>query len=150
MRVSRKTLILLLLAVVLVTFAVIAPAAPAKTLAPNAFGAKAYTYVDQLTRITNPDGSYTGLDRQAGMPSEVVAADEGRRAGSATPATCPRCSRSVTSVATSPTTPRTSSPSGSPTSSARAQPRPLVIVGAHYDAVDAPATAPTTTPRASP
>ncbi|HEX5643824.1 MAG TPA: hypothetical protein VFZ86_16045, partial [Thermoleophilia bacterium] len=76
MRVSRKTLTLLLLAVLLVTFAVIAPAAPAKTLAPNAFGAKAYTFVDQLTRITNADGTYTGLDRAAGTESEVVAAEK--------------------------------------------------------------------------
>ena len=120
MRVSRKTLILLLLAALLVTFAVIAPAAPAKTLAPNAFGAKAYTYVDQLTRITNPDGSYTGLDRAANTPGEVAAAEQGRRAGSATPATCPRCSRSRTARRA---TPRTSSPSGPPTSSGRASRR---------------------------
>ena len=51
-------------------------AAPAKTLAPNAFGAKAYTYVDMLSRITNPDGTYTGLLRQAGTPSEVAAAEK--------------------------------------------------------------------------
>ena len=69
MRLSRKTLILLLLVALLVTLAVVAPAAPAKTLAPNAFGAKAYTYIDMLSRITNPDGTYTGLLRQAGTPS---------------------------------------------------------------------------------
>ena len=77
MRVSRKTLTLLLLAVLLVTFAVIAPAAPAKTLAPNAFGAKAYT----VRRPAHADHRcrrhlHRPPDRQAGTPSEVVAAEK--------------------------------------------------------------------------
>ena len=76
MCVSRKTFTLLLLVALLATLAVIAPLAPAKTLAPNAFGAKAFTYVDMLSRITKPRGTYTGLLRQAGTPSEVAAADK--------------------------------------------------------------------------
>ena len=133
MRVSRKTLILLLLAVLLVTFAVIAPAAPAKTLAPNAFGAKAYTYVDQLTRITNPDGTYTGLDRAANTPGEVAAAAKVQGWFSdagyvpALQAFTYRTTRhSQNVVAFRPADLKR-----------KAQPTPLVIVGAHYDAVTA-------------
>jgi Zn-dependent M28 family amino/carboxypeptidase len=136
MRVSRKTLTLLLLAVVLVTFAVIAPAAPAKTLAPNAFGAKAYTYVDQLTRITHADGSYTGLDRQAGMPSEVVAAEKvagwfGDAGYVPTMQPFSYARRGVTYNSQNVVAYRPAD------LKRKGQPRPLVIVGAHYDAVTA-------------
>ena len=74
MRTKPRSIVLLLFAAVLLTLAVIAPAAPAKTLAPNKVGAKAYTYIDQLTRITNPDGTYDKLTREAGTAEELVAA----------------------------------------------------------------------------
>lgn len=136
MRVSRKTLTLLLLAVLLVTFAVIAPAAPAKTLAPNAFGAKAYTYVDQLTRITNPDGSYTGLDRAAGTESEVVAAE--KVAGWFGDAGYVPTMQPFTYVRRGVTYNSQNVVAFRPADLKRkGQPRPLVIVGAHYDAVTA-------------
>jgi len=133
MRVSRKTLILLLLVALLVTLTVIAPAAPAKTLAPNAFGAKAYTYIDMLSRITNPDGSYTGLDRAANTPGEVAAAAKVQgwfSDAGYVPALqeftyrTPRHSQNVVAFR-----PADLKRPGEPT--------PLVIVGAHYDAVTA-------------
>ena len=133
MRVSRKTLTLLLLVALLVTLAVVAPAAPAKTLAPNAFGAKAYTYVDQLTRITNPDGTYTGLLRQAGTESEVVAAEKiagwfGDAGYVPTMQPFSYVRRNVTYTSQNVVAYRPAD------LKRKAKPRPLVIVGAHYDA----------------
>jgi len=134
MCVSRKTLILLVLAALLVTLAVIAPAAPAKTLAPNAFGAKAYTYIDQLTRITNADGSYTGLLRQAGTPSEVTAAE--KVAGWFGDAGYVPTMQPFTYVRRGVTYSSQNVVAFRPADLKRkGQPRPLVIVGAHYDAV---------------
>ena len=133
MRLYRKTLILLVLVALLVTLAVIAPAAPAKTLAPNAFGARAYTYIDQLTRITNPDGSYTGLLRQAATESEVVAAE--KIAGWFGDAGYVPAMQPFTFVRRGVTYNSHNVVAFRPADLRRkAQPRPLVIVGAHYDA----------------
>jgi hypothetical protein len=136
MRASRKTLILLLLVALLVTLAVVAPAAPAKTLPPTAFGAKAYWYLDKLSRVTNPDGTYTGLLRQAGTESEVVAAQKikrwfGRAGVAAT-------FQEFTYVGDGATYESQNVVAFRPADLKRkAQRRPLVIVGAHYDAVTA-------------
>jgi hypothetical protein len=133
MCVSRKTFILLLLVALLTTLAVIAPLAPAKTLAPNAFGAKALTYVDMLSRITDPDGTYTGLLRQAGTPSEVAAAD--KIAGWFGDAGYVPAMQAFTYVRRGVTYTSQNVVAFRPADLKRkAQPRPLVIVGAHYDA----------------
>ena len=135
MRQSRKTVILLLLAAVLLTLAAIAPAAPAKSHARHAFGAKAYTYIDALSRITNPDGTYTGLLRQAGTESEVVAAEKVAhwfcKAGLAPKMqafTYVRRGVTYTSQNVVAFRPADFRHKGKPST------RPLVIVGAHYDA----------------
>ncbi len=137
MRLSRKApVLLLLLAALLLTLAVVAPLAAAgnKPLAPNKVGAKAYWYVDQLSRVTNDDGSYTGLLRQAGTASEVVAAEKVAswfvKAGykpTMQPFTYVR--NSVTYNSQNVVAWRAAD------LKRKGQPRPLVIVGAHYDAV---------------
>lgn len=140
MRMTRKApVLLLLLAALLLTLAVAAPLAAAgnKPLAPNEVGAKAYWYVDQLTRVTNPDGSYTGLTRVAGTPEELAAANKvaawfGKAGYVATMQPFTYTNRqgqafdSQNVVAWRPADLKR-----------KGQPRPLVIVGAHYDAVPA-------------
>jgi hypothetical protein len=140
MPVSRRPLILVLLAAVLLTLTVLAPVAQAKTktkpLSPTAYGAKAYWYIDKRSRVTNPDGTYTGLLRQAGTESEVVAAQKIKRwfdkAG--VPATFQEFTYVRRGV---------SYESQNVVAYRRAdlkrpgEPTPLVIVGAHYDAVPA-------------
>ena len=75
MAVRRRHSAMFVLVVMLVSLAVLAPAALAdKGPAPNEIGEKAYTYVDALTRITNPDGTYTKILRAAGTADEVAAA----------------------------------------------------------------------------
>ncbi|NLE22806.1 MAG: M20/M25/M40 family metallo-hydrolase [Actinobacteria bacterium] len=137
---SRKApVFLLLLAALLLTLAVVAPLAAAdnnKPLAPNAVGEKAYWYVDQLTRVDNGDGTYTGLRRQAGTPGEVAAAEKiaawfGAAGYQPTmqPFTYVRGGTTYASqnvVAWRPADLKR-----------RGEPTPLVIVGAHYDAVTA-------------
>ena len=135
MRPSRKTVILLLLAAALLTLAAIAPAAPAKTHSHHAFGAQAFTYIDRLSRVTNPDGTYTGLLRQAGTESEVVAAEKvGHwlwKAGYAPkmqPFTYVRGGVTYDSQNVVAFRPADFRHKG------KTSTRPLVIVGAHYDA----------------
>jgi len=133
MHMKPRSLAMFLLASVLLTLAVIAPAASAKTLAPNQVGAKAYTYIDQLTRITKPDGSYIGLTRAAGTAEELVAAKkvQGWMRGAGYRPTMQAFSyvrrgttyNSQNVVAFRPADLKR-----------KAKPRPLVIVGAHYDA----------------
>ncbi len=139
MRLSRKApVLLLLLAALLLTLAVVAPLAAAgkKPLAPNAVGEKAYWYVDQLTRVDNGDGTYTGLLRQAGTASEVVAANKvatwfGAAGYQPTmqPFTYVRRGTTYSSQNVVAWRPADLKRKGQPT--------PLVIVGAHYDAVTA-------------
>jgi alkaline phosphatase isozyme conversion protein len=138
MRISHRRLTLLLLATVLLMLTVLAPAAQAATkpLSPTAFGVKAYWYIDKLTRVTNPDGTYTGLLRQAGTPSEVVAAEKvarwfGKAGIMATMQPFSYVRRGVTYDSQNVVAYR-------PADLKRpGEPTPLVIVGAHYDAVSA-------------
>jgi alkaline phosphatase isozyme conversion protein len=137
MRLSRKTpVLLLLLAALLLTLAVVAPLAPAKTLAPNQVGAKAYTYIDQLTRITNPDGTYTKLTRAAGTAEEVAAAEKvagwfGNAGYVPTMQPFSYVRRGTTYYSQNVVAYRPAD------LKRKATPTPLVIVGAHYDAVTA-------------
>ena len=140
MRITRRSLTLLLLAALLLTLAVVAPAAPAKILAPNEVGAKAYTYIDQLTRVANGDGTYTKILRVAGTPGEWAAAQKvqgwlgdagyltGLQAFSYVRSGVTYNSQNV--IAFRPADLKR-----------RGQPTPLVIVGAHYDAKSAGAGA---------
>jgi len=135
----RSFVLLLLTAALLLTMALAAPLAAAATLppVPADIGESAYTYVDALSRVTDPDGTYTGLLRVAGTPGEYDAAlkvagwfgDAGylpvlqpftyKRDGVA------YASQNV--VAWRP----------ADVKGKKKAPRPLVIVGAHYDAVKA-------------
>ena len=76
MRMKPRSLALLVLAALLLVLAVVATAASATILAPNRMGAKAYAYIDQLTRVPNADGSYTKILRLAGTPDELSAAQK--------------------------------------------------------------------------
>jgi hypothetical protein len=136
---THSALFVLLTMVVLL--AVLAPAAIAdKGPAPNEFGEKAYSYVDALTRITNPDGTYTKILREAGTDGEVAAAgkisdwfaDAGYDAVMQ-PFTYVR--RGVTYESQNVMAPRSAD------LKRKTDPTPLVIVGAHYDAVTAGAGA---------
>ncbi len=134
MRTTRKApVLLLLLAALLLTLVVMAPLAAAKTLPPNQVGAKAYTYIDQLTRITNPDGSYVAIDRAANTPGEVAAAakvqgwfSDAGYVPTVQAFTYRTTRHSQNVVAFRPADLKR-----------KGEPTPLVIVGAHYDAVTA-------------
>jgi alkaline phosphatase isozyme conversion protein len=136
MHLSRKApALLLLLAALLLTLAVVAPLAAAdnKPLAPNQVGAKAYWYIDKLTRITNDDGTYTGIDRVANTPGEVAAAAKVQGWFSdagyfpvVQEFTYRTTRHSQNVVAYRPADLKRPG-----------EPTPLVIVGAHYDAVAA-------------
>jgi len=140
MRTTPRSLALLLLGAALLMLAVMAPAALAKTLAPNQVGAKAYTYIDQLTRVPNGDGTYTKILRVAGTTGELAAAQKiqgwfgdagyfpGLQAFSYVRKGTTYNSQNV--IAFRPADLKR-----------RGEPTPLVIVGAHYDAVGAGAGA---------
>ncbi len=136
MRLSRKApALLLLLAALLLTLAVAAPLAAAnnKPLAPNQVGAKAYWYVDQLTRVHEPDGTITGLLRQAGTDSEVAAANKvaawfGAAGYRAIKQPFSYVRRGTTYNSQNVVARRSAD------LKRKGQPTPLVIVGAHYDA----------------
>jgi alkaline phosphatase isozyme conversion protein len=138
MHVSRRPLILLLLSAVLLTLTLLAPVAQAKSkpLSPTAYGAKAYWYLDKLSRVTNPDGTYTGLLRQAGTESEVVAAQNikrwfGKAGVRARFQEFTYVRRGVTYESQNVVAYRKAD------FKRHGRPAPLVIVGAHYDAVPA-------------
>lgn len=130
-----------ILAAIVVLLTVLAPVAVAdKGLAPNEFGEQAYSYLDALTRITNPDGTYTKILREAGTAGELAAAmkvhgwlSEAGYEAELQPFTYTRRGGTYNSqnvVAVRPADlPR------------KTDPTPLVIVGAHYDAVTAGAGA---------
>lgn len=131
----------LLVLALLLSVAVLAPTALAdKGPAPNEFGQNAYSYIEALTRVENPDGTYTNLLRQAGTESEVEAAEKivgwFEAAGydpELQPFTYTRRGTTYHSqnvVAFRPADLKR-----------KADPTPLVIVGAHYDAVTAGAGA---------
>ena len=64
---GRRVQSALLVLALLLSVAVLAPTALAdKGPAPNEFGQNAYSYIEALTRVENPDGTYTKLLRQAG------------------------------------------------------------------------------------
>jgi Zn-dependent M28 family amino/carboxypeptidase len=127
---------LLLLAALLLTLAVVAPLAAAnnKPLAPNAVGAKAYWYIDQLTRVTDDDGTYIPLQRKAGTPSEVAAADKvaawfGEAGYQAVMQPFTYANGSGTTYSSQNVVAWRSADL-----KRKGRPTPLVIVGAHYDA----------------
>jgi alkaline phosphatase isozyme conversion protein len=133
----RSVALLLLAAVLLLTMALAAPlASAAPTLPPNDIGAKAYTYVDAPTRITNDDGTYTKLERVAATPGEYDAAlkvqgwfaDAGYQP-ELQPFSYVRRGVTYDSQNVVAYRPADLKRKGEPT--------PLVIVGAHYDAVAA-------------
>jgi alkaline phosphatase isozyme conversion protein len=141
MAVRRRHSAMFVLVVLLVSLAVLAPAALAdKGLAPSEVGEKAYTYVDALTRITNPDGTYTNILRAAGTADEVAAAgkvqgwlSDAGYVAEIQPFTYTRQGvmyNSQNVVAFRPADLKR-----------KVDPTPLVIVGAHYDAVTAGAGA---------
>ena len=139
---QRSLVLLLLTAALLLAMALAAPLAAAETLppVPADIGESAYTYVDALSRITNPDGTYTGLLRVAGTPGEYDAAlkvaswfTEAGYLPVLQPFTYTRdgvayASQNVVAW-------RPADVKGAKKKNAAA--RPLVIVGAHYDAVKA-------------
>ncbi len=135
----RSLTLLLLAAVLLLTMALAAPlaaAGPAPPPLPSDIGDSAYAYIDALTRITNPDGTYTGLLRVAGTEDEYAAAltvqgwfaDAGYLPA-LQPFTYTRDGVAYTSQNVVAYRPADLKSNGAPT--------PLVIVGAHYDAVKA-------------
>jgi Zn-dependent M28 family amino/carboxypeptidase len=138
---TTKRSMLFVLLVVVVAMGVLAPVAVAdKGLAPNEFGEKAYTYVDALTRVANPDGTYTKLLRAAGTADEVVAAEkvQGWFSDAGYPAEIQPFTyvrRGVTYHSQNVVAFRSAD------LPRKAEPTPLVIVGAHYDAVTAGAGA---------
>ncbi len=133
---SRHLNLLLLMLLALATsFAFLAPVAVAvKRGAPAApVGTQAYTYIDNLTRITNPDGTYTTILRQQGTDGEVAAAakiqawftDAGYRAQ------LRPFSYEVKGTTYSSQNVVAYRPAAA---KSKQKPRPLVIIGAHYDA----------------
>lgn len=109
----------------------VGPAQAAK--APKPMGTRAYGYIEDLTRVKNPDGTYTRILRQQGTPGEVKAAkkvqgwfaDSGYKAKRQkyTYKVKGKTYNSQNVVAAVKGTPKKVDPS-----------RPLVIIGAHYDA----------------
>lgn len=135
MRLSRKApVLLLLLAAALLAIVVLAPLASAKTLPPNKVGAKAYSYIEKLTRVDNGDGTYTPLARVFGTSGEVAAAekvagwfgDAGYLAVMQPFSFTTRRGTTYESQNVVAYRPADLKRKG--------KPRPLVIVGAHYDA----------------
>ena len=133
--VRRSTV--LMLAFVLAIGLVVPMAGAAPKLMPNNVGALAYSYVEALSRVINPDGSETFLRRVANTPAELAAANQIKgwfgNAGidaQLQPFTYRTTRKSQNVVAFLPAAKK---PKGVPT--------PLVIVGAHYDAVAAGAGA---------
>jgi len=133
-RISRHlNLLLLMLLAMATSFALLAPVAVAVKAPPAPMGTQAYTYIDALTRITNPDGTYTTILRKQGTVGEVDAAakvqawftDAGYLA-QLQPFTYEVDGTTYSSqnvVASRPAAAKRGS-----------KPRPLVIIGAHYDA----------------
>jgi hypothetical protein len=133
--------VLIVLAVMMVSLTLLAPTAAAdKGLPPNEIGDTAYEYIDDLTRILNPDGTYTNVLRQAGTDSEVAAAakvfgwfEDAGYSPYLQPFTYERRGETYDSqnvvAFREADLPRNT------------EPTPLVIVGAHYDAVTAGAGA---------
>lgn len=141
MHMTRRTVALLVLAAALLAVSALAPAALAKKpLLPTEMGVRAYSYVDALTRIQNEDGSYTRILRVAATQGELDVAykvqawfEKAGYAAEFQPFSYVRQGQTRYSqnvVAFRPADKK-----------AKRGPAPLVIVGAHYDAVSAGAGA---------
>ncbi len=141
MHVTRRTVALIVLAAALLTVSALAPAAIAKkALLPTEMGAKAYSYIDALTRIQNEDGSYTKLLRVASTQGEIDAAAKVKSWFEA--AGYPAEYQYFTYVRQGQTRESQNVVAFRPADKkAKRGPAPLVIVGAHYDAVMAGAGA---------
>jgi len=139
MRIFRKSSALVLTVILVMTLA--APTAlAARPLMPNEVGRLAYSYVESLSRVENPDGSETLLRRVAGTPAELAAANQIKgwfeEAGidaQFQPFTYVRRGTTYNSQNVVAFLPAAKKPKSAPT--------PLVILGAHYDAVSAGAGA---------
>jgi alkaline phosphatase isozyme conversion protein len=133
--VRRSTVLMLTFILAIGLVVPLAQAAP--KLRPNNIGVLAYSYVEALSRVINPDGSETFLKRVAGTPAELAAANQikgwFRDAGLKAqfqPFTYGTTGKSQNVVAFMPAAKKHK---GGRT--------PLVIVGAHYDASPAGAGA---------
>jgi len=140
--VARRSLVLLLLtAALLLTMALAAPLAAAETLppVPADIGESAYAYVDALSRITNPDGTYTGLLRVAGTEGEYEAALKvaGWFTGAGYLPALQPFAYTRDGVAYTSQNVVAWRPADVKSAKKKAKTTPLVIVGAHYDAVKA-------------
>jgi Zn-dependent M28 family amino/carboxypeptidase len=127
--------------VLAVLLALMAPLAYAERgLAPNEVGSQAYSYVDELTRVMGPDGSYTKIPRIAATAGEVAAAEKVQ--GWLTDAGYLATLQPFTYVRGGVTYASQNVVAFRPADLPRkAESRPLIIVGAHYDAVAAGAGA---------
>ena len=75
MRRFRKSFAVVLTVILAMTLA--APTAlAAKPHSHHRMGALAYSYVEALTRVVNPDGTETLIKRVAGTPAELAAANQ--------------------------------------------------------------------------
>jgi len=126
-------LLLILLLGVATSFALLAPVAVAVKASPAPMGTQAYSYIDALTRITNPDGTYTTILRKQGTAGEADAAakvqawftDAGYRA---------RLQPFTYEVDGTTYNSQNVIASRRPAAKRGSKPRPLIIIGAHYDA----------------
>lgn len=129
----RPSSLPILLVTTATAFALVTPSATAGKAPPEPMGAQAYAYIDALTRHSHPDGTYTPILRRQGTAGEVAAAkkvrrwftDSGYRAKTKpfTYNVHGTTHQSQNVVASRPTRQRKGH-----------RCRPLVIVGAHYDA----------------
>ena len=138
----RSLALLLLTAALLLTMALAAPlAAAAETLppVPADIGESAYTYVDALSRITNDDGTYTGLLRVAGTEGEYEAALKvaGWFTGAGYLPALQPFTYTRDGVAYASQNVVAWRPADLKGAKKKTKTTPLVIVGAHYDAVKA-------------
>ncbi len=131
MRIFRRSSAVVIAVILAMTL--VAPTAfAARPLMPNEVGATAYSYVEALTRVVNPDGTETLIKRVANTPGEVAAANqikgwfEGMGIQTQLQPFTYRGTRNSQNVIAF--LPAAKKPKDVPT--------PLVIVGAHYDAVD--------------
>jgi len=140
MRIIRRSSVLVLAFILAVALAV-PTAQAARAHLPREVGVLAYSYVEALTRVINPDGTETLIKRVAGTPAELAAANQvkdwfvgsGVRRTTLQPFTYTRGTRTYNSQNVVAFLPAAKKQKHNST--------PLVIVGAHYDASSAGAGA---------